>query len=116
MPWAEARRPPVASGAADGAALYARYCAHCHGQAGDGDGFNAGFLAVRPTVHADSATMSARPDDTLFDGIHAGGAVLDRDHRMPDYGATLSPAQIRAVVRYIRELCGCEGPPWSRGG
>jgi mono/diheme cytochrome c family protein len=58
--------------------------------------------------------MSARPDDSLFDTIAAGGAVMNRSPRMPAFGATLTPAEIRALVRHIRSLCRCEGPAWSR--
>lgn len=117
------RRPPTDSvpmgaggdaGAARGAALYARYCAVCHGAAGDGDGPNARFLPVRPTAHADAAYMSSRPDDALFDAIFAGGRVMNRSHRMPPFGEVLSRDQIRSLVEYLRVLCDCRGPEWSR--
>jgi mono/diheme cytochrome c family protein len=97
-----------------GAGLYSRYCATCHGPDGRGDGFNAPFLPATPTQHADSEHMSPRPDDTLFDGIHAGGLILGRSHRMPAFGQILSYQQIRSLVRYMRALCECEGPSWSR--
>ena len=98
----------------DGAALYARWCAACHGATGRGDGPNAAYLPVRPAVHASREAMSARPDDSLFDTIAAGGAVMNRSPRMPAFGATLSAGEIRALVRHIRTLCRCEGPSWSR--
>lgn len=100
----------------DGAALYARHCAACHGEAGGGDGWNAANLPVQPTVHADAAAMSLRPDDTLYDGIHGGGYVLDKSPRMPAFGALLEPQQIRALIGHIRVLCDCEQPTWSGGG
>ncbi|MYB06845.1 MAG: c-type cytochrome [Gemmatimonadetes bacterium] len=106
--------PPTAT--APGAALYAARCAPCHGVGGAGDGFNAPFLPVTPTVHADSAAMSLRPDDTLYDGIHAGGWILGKSHRMPAFGASLDDGDKRALVAYIRTLCRCEGPAWSRDG
>lgn len=99
----------------DGAALYARHCAACHGDTGQGDGWNAGNLPVQPTVHADAAAMSLRPDDTLFDAIHVGGFVLDKSPRMPAFGSLLSGAQIRALVAHIRTLCSCSQPPWAGG-
>ena len=58
--------------------------------------------------------MSARPDDTLFDGSHAGGRILNKSHFMPAWGTTLSAAEIRELVTYIRTLCRCQGPEWSR--
>ena len=101
---------------APGAALYQARCASCHGARGAGDGFNAPFLPVAPTAHDDSATMSLRPDDTLYDGIHAGGWILGKSHLMPAFGASLSDREKRDLVRYMRELCRCEGPGWSRDG
>jgi mono/diheme cytochrome c family protein len=98
----------------DGAALYTRWCASCHGATGKGDGPNAANLPVKPAAHASKEAMSARPDDSLFDTIAAGGAVMNRSPRMPAFGATLTPAEIRLLVRHIRALCRCEGPAWSR--
>jgi len=106
-------RPPPATGG-DAAALYGRLCAACHGTTGGGDGFNAAFLPVRPAVHASAVAMSARSDDALFDTIFAGGYVMNRSNFMPPYGSTLTRDQIRSLVGYIRALCHCEGPAWSR--
>jgi mono/diheme cytochrome c family protein len=106
--------PPDANGAPNGAALYAKWCAACHGETGRGDGPNAASLPVKPAAHSSRDAMAARPDDSLFDTIAAGGAVMNRSPRMPAFGATLSTAQIRALVRHIRTLCRCEGPAWSR--
>lgn len=97
-------------------ALYARFCAGCHGVAGGGDGPNAKSLPIPPAVHNSAAQMSARSDDALFDAISGGGAIMNRSARMPAFGLTLAPAEIRALVRHIRELCKCEGPAWSRDG
>ena len=94
--------------------LYGRYCSPCHGVRGGGDGYNARFLPVRPTAHADSTYMSGRSDDELFDAIYAGGYVMNRSNRMPPFGQTLAREQIWSLVRYLRTLCRCEGPAWSR--
>lgn len=96
--------------------LYGKWCASCHGRAGRGDGPNAGYLPVRPAVHADAVRMSRRSDDALFDAIAGGGAVMGMSVRMPSFGATLSAGEIRSLVAYIRALCACQGPPWSRDG
>jgi mono/diheme cytochrome c family protein len=107
--------PPIAS-ESDGGALYARWCAGCHGTGGRGDGPNAAHLPVRPSAHADGTAMSARSDDALHDTIAGGGGIMNRSPRMPAFGETLSDPQIRSLVRYIRTLCSCEGPAWSRDG
>lgn len=99
-----------------GAALYARHCVACHGQTGQGDGWNAPNLPVTPTAHGDDELMGLRADDTLYDAIAGGGYVLDRSPLMPAFGQMLTPPQIRALVAHIRTLCACEEPAWARGG
>ena len=94
--------------------LYQRWCAACHGESGGGDGPNARYLPVRPAIHNSAAQMSARSDDALFDAIAGGGAIIGKSPRMPAFGATLASAEVRSLVRYIRTLCACEGPVWSR--
>jgi mono/diheme cytochrome c family protein len=121
-----ASRPGSATGAvespaaprldASAAALYGRFCAGCHGTEGAGDGPNARFLPVPPAAHRSAEQMSRRPDDSLFDAIASGGAVMNRSARMPAFGATLTPEEIQGLVMYIRMLCQCEGPAWSRDG
>jgi mono/diheme cytochrome c family protein len=98
------------------AQTYARFCAACHGARGEGDGPNANQLPVRPARHADAAAMSLRPDDSLYDAIAGGGWIMGKSARMPPFGSTLAPDDIRGLVRHIRALCQCEGPDWSRDG
>ncbi|MGI9077159.1 MAG: c-type cytochrome [Gemmatimonadaceae bacterium] len=102
--------------ARDAATLYARNCAPCHGARGAGDGPNARYLPRPPSAHSNRAAMSQRPDDTLFDAIAGGGYIIGKSNRMPAFGQTLSTTEMRGLVRYIRELCRCEGPAWSRDG
>jgi len=113
-PGHHAWKTPVDS--TQGARLYARHCSACHGATGRGDGWNAADLPVRPAVHADSARMSARPDDTLFDGIWSGAWVLDGSPRMPPFGDMLSAGEVRDLVGAIRTLCSCSAPAWSTDG
>jgi cytochrome c oxidase cbb3-type subunit III len=108
--------PPRQPSPQTGGGLYARWCASCHGATGKGDGPNARYLPVKPAVHADAATMSLRSDDALFDAIAGGGVVMGKNPRMPAFGGTLTDAEIRKLVGYLRELCKCEAPPWSRDG
>ncbi len=111
--------PPPAltttSASTETAALYQRWCAGCHGAKGNGDGPNATSLPIPPAKHTDARSESLRSDDALYDTIDGGGAIMNRSARMPGFGASLSAAEIRALVRYIRTLCACEGPTWSRG-
>ena len=108
--------PRVAAVGASGPALYAKWCASCHGAIGNGDGPDARYQPVPPARHADAAAMSKRPDDSLFDVIAAGGGPYGRSARMPAFGATLTNSEIRLLVAQIRSLCRCQGPAWSRSG
>lgn len=94
--------------------LYNRWCVQCHGRTGAGDGPNAAFLPVPPTAHRDARTMRSRSDDALFDVIAAGGLSMGKSARMPAFGETLTLTEIRSLVAYIRTLCACSGPAWSR--
>ena len=93
--------------------LYQRFCSSCHGRNGSGDGPNARYLPVRPAIHNSAAAMSKRSDDALFDAISGGGIVMGKSPRMPAFGQTLTPAEIRGLVAYVRQLCSCSGPTWS---
>lgn len=108
------KAPPVAAAAPDGAKLYAKWCATCHGAAGNGDGPDARYQPVPPARHADAAAMAKRPDDSLYDVIAVGGPPYGRSARMPAFGGSLTPAEIRALVAQIRTFCKCQGPAWAR--
>jgi mono/diheme cytochrome c family protein len=107
---------PSSQQAATAPTLYAKWCASCHGDRGGGDGPNARYLPIPPAVHATASAMSPRSDDALFDIIAGGGIVGGKSPRMPAFGTTLTPAEIRSLVAHIRMLCNCEGPSWSRDG
>lgn len=104
----------ITSGEGSARLNYLTYCAACHGEQGKGDGFNARFLPVRPTAHADASMMEKRPDDTLFDGVHSGGYILNKSRMMPAWGQSLSTPEIKDLVAFMRTLCRCLGPAWSR--
>lgn len=107
-------RPPAQGDTA--ASVYLRFCSACHGAGGRSDGYNVPNLPVPPTVHASAAAMSPLSDDVIYDAIAAGGYVMGRSARMPPFGATLNDGQIRGLVTFIRTLCRCSGPAWSRDG
>jgi len=88
--------------------VYQRYCATCHGDRGDGNGFNAKNLDPRPANHTDAALMFKRTDRELIDAISGGGRAVGKAAIMPPWGNTLDKTQIRSLVRHIRRLCRCE--------
>jgi mono/diheme cytochrome c family protein len=93
-----------AADAARGATLYATYCATCHGPRGDGDGPGAAALDPKPAKHSDSAYMDALSDDHLLRVIQQGGPAVGRSPLMPAWGGSLSDAQIRDLVAFVRSL------------
>jgi mono/diheme cytochrome c family protein len=93
---------------------YMKRCSSCHGIGGNGDGWNAVYLRSTPTPHANADSMRVRTDDRLYDGIHAGGRILGGSGDMPAFGGSLDVADVRALVAYLRTLCNCAGPSWSR--
>lgn len=89
--------------------IYKQYCAPCHGDRGDGNGFNAKNLDPRPANHTDAIIISKRTDRELFDAISGGGRAVGKASIMPPWGYTLDKEQIKSLVRYLRKLCVCGG-------
>lgn len=93
---------------ADARAMYQWYCTQCHGVEGKGDGINAKLIAVPPRDHTKADYLETRSDEELFQTIKLGGLATGRAPCMPAWGNTLDETTLRALVRYIRELCHCE--------
>ena len=94
---------------------YAFYCAPCHGESGNADGFNAAHLPQKPAALSNKDYIATRNDGTLYDGIYAGGYILDKHHFMPPWRTLFSDAEIRDLVHFIRKMCDCEEPDWANG-
>ncbi len=86
------------------AALYATYCASCHGPGGAGDGPLAANLDPKPAKHSDAAYMDQLSDEHLFRVVKEGGAAVGKSPLMAPWGSTLSDAQIRDLVAFVRTL------------
>ena len=95
----------------DSAALYASWCASCHGADGRGVPAASTRLEVPPADLRDCKTSTAEPEDRWIGIVTQGGAAFGLSLDMPAFGEAGTPAQIRAVVRYARSLCGELGWP-----
>ena len=84
---------------AEGEALYATYCALCHGEAGTGDGELASFYRRMPDLTAPHVLNY--PEGFVYAIIREGG------RNMPRLGDALSARERWALVHYLRTL----GPP-----
>jgi len=109
-PAAQPVEPPAEPAAAGpgnadaGAPLYATYCASCHGPKGEGDGPVSAGLTPKPAKHSDAAYMNALSDEHLFKVVKQGGPAVGKSPLMAPWGGTLSDAQIRDVVAFVRSL------------
>jgi mono/diheme cytochrome c family protein len=77
------------------AALYKQKCATCHGTDGKGDTPAGKSMKVRSFADPEIAKMS---DDELAAAIEKGKG------KMPAYGKSMKPDEIKAMVAYIRSL------------
>ena len=77
------------------AALYKQKCAACHGVDGKGETANGKAMKVRSFADPEVAKLS---DDEL------AGAIEKGKGKMPAYGKSLKPDEIKAMVAYVRSL------------
>ena len=98
----------------DGARLYARACAACHGADGRGAAPARTGLAVPLPDFTDCGYQTREPDADWIAIAHGGGPVRAFDRRMPAFGDALSEAQLAAVVRHVRSFCR-DARPWPPG-
>jgi len=87
--------------------IYKTYCVQCHGLDGNGKGINVADMSTQPRDHTDATEMSARTDEELFKVIKEGGQSINKSVLMPPWGSTLSDEEIKGLVKYLHELCGC---------
>lgn len=79
-------------------------CSGCHGEGGQGDGFNAYNLDPHPRDLSDVKFQKSKSNADLADAIRRGGSGVGLSALMPPWGHTLDARQIDAVVLYIRTL------------
>lgn len=93
------------------AAVYRAWCAACHGADGRGAPSTMARLEVPPTDLGDCMTSSSETEDRWVDIVAQGGAAFGLSLDMPAFGEATTRELIRAVVRYVRSLCGVPGWP-----
>jgi cytochrome c6 len=79
----------------DGGALYKTKCAACHGPDGKGETAIGKTNKIRDLA---SAEVQKQSDDVLT------GIIATGKGKMPAYGKSLKPEQIKGLVAYIRGL------------
>ncbi len=91
---------------AKGHKVFSRYCAPCHGDAGDGLGYNASNMDPLPRDLTDSEEdyMVKLSNDEIFEVLQVGGYGVDLSGGMPVWGKIFSEEELWALVAYVRTL------------
>lgn len=94
--------------------LQHKYCSRCHDPESTPEQVsNYDNLAVKPHAFDQGDTLNKLSDADLVAIVSHGGPALNLSALMPAYGATLSEADIRAVLAYIRLVA---EPPYQPPG
>lgn len=99
--------PPGVS--SEGRSLFLHHCAACHGNEGKGNGPFAARIAAMDN-HAkvrdltDASYMSTLKDEKIYATISLGGGHFHKAVQMPAWNLTLTPAQMKDLVSYVRTL------------
>ena len=98
------------AGAEEVEKLFKFYCAQCHGLGGKGDGPNVTKdFPVSPRNFTNAAEMNKLSDADVKNVVMDGGPAMSKSPMMPPWGKTLEEADVDALVKYLRQLCACEG-------
>jgi mono/diheme cytochrome c family protein len=87
--------PAVARSDDKSAATYKQKCVACHGADGKGETPTGKALKVRSFASPETAKMS---DDEL------AAIITNGKEKMPKYGASLKPEEVKDLVVYIRSF------------
>lgn len=94
--------------------LQKNYCSRCHDPESTPEQVsNYDNLAVKPHSFDQGDTFNKLSDADLTAIVSHGGPALNLSALMPAYGSTLSEADIRAVIAYIRLV---SDPPYQAPG
>lgn len=105
--WAHSPGATPANLLPTGADTFARNCAFCHGQKGDGTGPIADKLKRRPT-DLTGWPIQARRDEDLLHVLASPAGV------MPPVGERLTATERRRAIQYVRDTFAPHGPPpWA---
>jgi mono/diheme cytochrome c family protein len=88
--------PETEASLAEGQLLYERFCLHCHGETGKGDGLVGQMYKGVPVYSSDALK-------TMNDG-HIFHVITYGKNRMWAHGSQISPADRWKIVQYVHQL------------
>jgi mono/diheme cytochrome c family protein len=88
--------PETEESLAEGQLLYERFCQHCHGETGKGDGLVGKMYKGVPVYSSDALK-------TMNDG-HIFHVITYGKNRMWAHGSQISPADRWKIVQYVHQL------------
>lgn len=86
----------------EGEELYGKFCTHCHGASGQGDGLVGGKLPGAPPSYT-SAALKTLPEGKIFHSITYGKGL------MGSHSSQLTQEERWKVVLYVQKLQNPEG-------
>lgn len=93
---------------AEGKELYTKYCVHCHGATGQGDGLVAAKLPGPPPAYTSPAIM-ALPEGKMFYSVSFGKGM------MGPHALLLNQEERWKIIHYIRHDLQKQGQPTGTG-
>jgi cytochrome c oxidase cbb3-type subunit 3 len=106
----------VAESQLRGRIVYSHYCAICHGEEGQGNGFNSTNLAVLPRDFSNPRFWREPTDERLLLAVSKGGTAVGKSVLMPAWGRTLTDRQMNDVVTFLRTLASSREPKENGSG
>jgi cytochrome c oxidase cbb3-type subunit 2 len=105
----EANAPAGAQASAKGKQLFSANCSACHQETGEG--LPGAFPALKGNAAVNDANPSTHMHVVLFglEGATVGGVKYES--AMPEFGSTLSDADIADIINYERSSWGNHGKP-----
>jgi len=91
---------------AKGHKIFSRYCSACHGEDGDGTGYNATNLDPTPRdlTDGDEDYMAKLSNDEIYEVLQVGGYGVDLSGGMPVWGKVFSEEELWSLVAFVRTL------------
>lgn len=103
-------RDPLVEAHQRGRKVYTHYCVICHGEEGNGSGFNSSQLKQPPRDFTNREFWKGTTEERVYFAITKGGPSVGKSVLMPAWGKTLTERQIREVMAFLRTFAGTQEP------